>query len=484
MTIGIKSTTQLESFEYLVHHGHSNGLQVIGTSRNAHQEIVNTIFVGGIIGPLDSKTSPVDTWGNVKIPRIEYYESRAKADADGWFETTSGSTDSYSSMIGIPVSGINSSRFVKYRTTVQTPYFQTQCSFTTRPQSNNWTIPQSMVNITGVGAIFAFDNARQMGRAYSDPEILPPLQFQYSTRNWNSNNHDLNCALTSSYVETQITCLDIAPCTATRVRRSKVHHPPPNWTYLDLHPDSPGVLFREILSSIGGRPSWATVLDRYLSDPNSVLTLSKKIDVVSLTTKENYSIRLAQLLNSYFTIMGGMYTIAGGLNNATAFKDDNTTSFVPLVNDRNSTAGASRILWYQFKPPTDLRGRIWSAKGTKDTETEVIIAHKPWVITLCFSSIVLILASLISPFVHVFLIKGPEVMMNISSLATRHNSYIPLPEGGTRLGASTRAQLLKSVRIRFGDVERGSEVGRLVIGSMTNKDELEIARIRSGKLYE
>jgi hypothetical protein len=50
-------------------------------------------------------------------------------------------------------------------------------------------------------------------------------------------------------------------------------------------------------------------------------------------------------------------------------------------------------------------------------------------------------------------------MMNISSLATRNNPYIPLPEGGTDLGASTRARLLKGLRVRFGDIKAGSKVG-------------------------
>jgi uncharacterized sodium:solute symporter family permease YidK len=78
---------------------------------------------------------------------------------------------------------------------------------------------------------------------------------------------------------------------------------------------------------------------------------------------------------------------------------------------------------------------------------------------LCIASIVLILGSLVSPIVHLFLIGDPEVMMNISSLATRNNPYIPLPEGGTDLGASTRARLLKGLRVRFGDIEAGSKVG-------------------------
>lgn len=182
--------------------------------------------------------------------------------------------------------------------------------------------------------------------------------------------------------------------------------------------------------------------------------------------------------------MGGMYTIAGGLNNETSYKDGNMTSFVPPEMGRDLPHGLGGYFWYKFDSPNNLSGKTWSAQGTKESHTEVIIAHKPWVITLCIASIVLIVASLVSPLVHFFLIRGPEVMMNISSLATRHNPYIPLPEGGTHLGASARARLLKGVELRFGDVEMRAGVGHLVIGDAGGKSGAEITRIQRGRLYE
>jgi hypothetical protein len=199
---------------------------------------------------------------------------------------------------------------------------------------------------------------------------------------------------------------------------------------------------------------------------------------------------MGQLLNSYFTIMNGLYTIAGGLNNDTADFTNKTASFMRPVNSKNNTRyKPDEILWHQALPAggnssNSMKSRVWSARGTKGTSTEVIIAHMPWVITLCITSIVLVFASLVSPLVHLFFIRGPEVLMNISSLATRHNPYISLPEGGTHLGASARARLLKRLEVRFGDIEEGSNVGHLVIGALKDVDEQDLVRIKEGKLYE
>jgi hypothetical protein len=348
-----------------------------------------------------------------------------------------------------------------------------------------------MVNYTGPGAVIMFDNETQIRRAFSDPEDLDQFQFRYLTGFWFENNHQLNCNLSTSYVETEIKCPNVTSCMATKVRRSRLDTPPAAWTMLDLHPVNPRYFFQELLDRVGGRPGRPTLLDMYLSNPDSFIRPSRKntLPSVPLTTEENYSVRMGQLLNSYFTIMNGQYAITEGLNNDTADFRNKTASFMFPVNSKNDTRyKPNETLWYQFPLSSDIsnrtKTRVWSAPGTKITSTEVIIAHMPWVITLCITSIVLVFASLVSPLVHLFFIRGPEVLMNISSLATRHNPYIPLPEGGTHLGASARARLLKRLEVRFGDIEEGSNVGHLVIGALKDVDEQDLVRIKKGKLYE
>ena len=224
-------------------------------------------------------------------------------------------------------------------------------------------------------------------------------------------------------------------------------------------------------------------LERYLADPNSTIQPIELEAKVPLTTEENYSIRMGQLINSYFTIMNGLYTIIGGLNNQTSYLGAENDSFMLQENLHTNDS----FSWYHLPQDlnmTGLSGKVWAAEGTKSISTEVIIAHVPWVIPLCIASSILVLASLVSPLVHFFLIRGPEVMMNISSLAPRHNPYIPLPSGRTYLDASARARLLKEVEVRFGDIEKGSNIGHLVVGALQASDEHDIVRIKKRRLYE
>lgn len=488
MSIGVKNTPQPAIFSYLVHNGYNTGF--LNTGRVTLWQIVNSIFLSAVISSTVARSSPRDNWGNVKIPMIEHYESRLASDSDGWFDATGGTAGSYTSMVGIPMAGITSSDYVNYHTRIQTSYLQMICSLTPTTLINidNRTLTQSgMTQFWGPSALIYVSTEALAQRRNSDPRLLSPLKFQYLTRIWGENKYRLNCTLLSSYVKTQINYPLSTTCMATKVRRSRFEAPPPAWTLLDMPVIESGVLFTQILDSGRGKNQTPTAIDKYMSNPDLVIRPGDEsiiaADGLPYTTKENYSIRLTQLFNSYFTIMNGMYTIAVGLDDRTGYFWDRNMTFVPQKFP-DPSAPYPRWSWFDLLDDGKLTGKAWRAEGTRQTSKEVIIAHLPWVITLCVSSVVLTIASFVSPLVHFFLIKGPEVMMNISSLATRHNPYIPLPEGGTYLGASVRARLLKSLEVRFGDFEKDSSGSHLAIGVPSGTDGRSIARIRKGRLYE
>jgi hypothetical protein len=93
---------------------------------------------------------------------------------------------------------------------------------------------------------------------------------------------------------------------------------------------------------------------------------------------------------------------------------------------------------------------------------------------------VLILLSLVSPLVRGFLISGPDIAMNFSSLALRDHTHAPVPIGGTSLGAADCFKLLKDVKLRLGDMETEAEVGSIAIGD----GNASMGRIEKGRLYE
>ncbi|KAI4653443.1 hypothetical protein J4E93_001209 [Alternaria ventricosa] len=131
-----------------------------------------------------------------------------------------------------------------------------------------------------------------------------------------------------------------------------------------------------------------------------------------------------------------------------------------------------------WKDRVDL-ARAWPSTGTRRSNVEIFHAHFGWVIALIVSSTVLIVASLVPFYLRTFLPHGPDVLMNFSSLAARDNPYVTLPGTGTYLDAADRSRLLKDVRIQFGDVEEGGEIGRLAIGRLDG----DVAPLRKGRKY-
>ncbi|KAF2867899.1 hypothetical protein BDV95DRAFT_164677 [Massariosphaeria phaeospora] len=64
------------------------------------------LYTAALLAPLATKTGPRDSWGNVKIPRMEAFDSSA-ADSDGWISVPTNLTipEAYSSLVGIPMVG-------------------------------------------------------------------------------------------------------------------------------------------------------------------------------------------------------------------------------------------------------------------------------------------------------------------------------------------------------------------------------------------
>jgi hypothetical protein len=189
----------------------------------------------------------------------------------------------------------------------------------------------------------------------------------------------------------------------------------------------------------------------------------------SLPSQEAYTVGLGQLINAFWFCMNAQFAITGGLS-------------IKSSNLNNTKVSFARE---DFPDPSGGKAAIaWPAVGTKSTKTSVIVAHKGWGPALAVASTALILSSLIPPILRWTLTKAPDLMMNISSLATRNKLYIPLPANGTFMDASDRSRLLKDLKVRFGDVDGRADAGRLAIRSLDGPEASNIARIRKGCVYE
>lgn len=485
---------------------------------------VNSLFITALFASLSTEASPVDLWGNIKIPRIEHYEKIAKPNSDGWFETRPQYDDlaKYSSFVGIPVRGAqDNTTSTDYAFHLQTEYLQLTCApvnHTTNGTSPYGELPPDTLNVTGKDGLIWWSDKRILERWTQAPETVQPFNLSYVERNWNASSKDaylssptfdfdsfhrdgtigsVSCSVETSYVEVQVWCAVNSTCQATKVRRSQLDQLPPAITIMDAKPGkniySNMYSFMDgFMASIGGEKKWTdplgSILDNYLRAPSLVTApqFASKDQVSQDTTKfsnEALSERFGHLLNSYWTCLHGIYTVTGGIRNDTSYFWDTNVTFVPPKVDNYSHQAEVTLGHYNWTNDYSAKSKVWSSQGNKHERIEILVAHKPWTIILAIASLILIAFSLAPPLVRHFLINGPDIAINFSSLATRNNFHIPIPAGGSFLPASGRFRLLKDLRLRFADVEGNSNIGSLVIAAQ-GVEKVEYSRIRKGRLYE
>ena len=450
------------------------------------------LFTTAMFASPSLKTSPVDLWGNVKIPKIEHYENSTEPDSNGWFETrlSDDYLAVYSSFVGVPIDGAqDKTGTTDYEFDLQTEYLQSDCA------SVDWEptiqfpygeLPPDAYNITGHSGIIWWSEAAN--RSKIALEILKPFNFSYNTRQANGVSGSISCSMKSSYVEVGVLCAVNATCRAVKVRRSRLPQLAPAFTCMDLG-RAVSSFMESFMRIIGRSPSdwYPDLLNTYLEDPS----LRVETDLYSSITNgtnatqipnEALSDRFGQLLNSYWASIYSTYTITGGINANTSYFWDKNITFVPPKIDLDSPDSPENYNW-TFEPRGTYKSKVWLSKGNKYEHIEIMKAHKPWAITLSIASLVLITFSLVPPLVRHFLTNSPDIAMNFSSLATRNNAHVPIPAGGSFLPAADRFRLLKGLRLRFADAEGKSDVGNLVIAAQ-GVGNLQYSKVRKERLYE
>jgi hypothetical protein len=491
VTTGNMTSNHTTSFDYMVPDGNL-GLDCC-SDRMLWWEIIDTMYKAAVVSPRATKESPLDLWGNVKIPLVEALEDAVSADKDGWFKvnTEQTSTTTFASLLGVPMAGLDDKDAVNMNMNLQTLYLSLDCKRVPRYQTG-WKPQGAFLANTSYNAI-GWDDTFSIAIADNGSTPGPvrqiPFQFYFGSSWWNVTNGNLQCQMTSTYVEVEVFCPIRTTCAVSKIRRSRLSHPPAAQTQLDF--DTAGAFSNWpkfasyfIRTFQAGYHDFPTMLDLYLMAPEDPLLVLqtpdysyKSFDEYEPFTKKPpaldkaYSYNLGQLFNTYWTCMNGFYALTGGLTNATSYTDDNT-SFAGLA--MNQTKNTTE----RFKT------RAWSTVGTKNTEEIVIQAHKGWAAVLVFASSLLILASLVPAVFRTFLTNGPDIMMNMSSLVMRDNLYVALPPTGSFLEASDRARILKDVKIRFGDAKSTSEVGRLAVGSVGDSEGWTIGRVKRHRLCE
>ncbi|KAK3639334.1 hypothetical protein LTR56_012502 [Elasticomyces elasticus] len=438
--------------------------------------VVNGMYVAALLSPCTQRVSPVDPWNNVKIPTIETLESTAVAASDGWLIPNPNHTN-YSSLTDMPAEG---TRIDGSNTTfaIESSYWNLDCTaLTAEPQpvdlNTSWTdgvidnTPwQGFKGQSGYlisNRSFAPDTPESTGDVPSD---TPPRTLYYNT--WdqqvrlddyiNLDNYTSMsgsaCDVSTTYVETEVHCNGLA-CSAVKIRRSRLTHPPAAYTTLDKSPNFVyfALIFVQLIDGYPTAPTATQVYIKDLKSPFSVLSPGNGVVSLHHLDRKLHALRLGQLLNTCYSVMMSMNALPEGITAATEYL----------------TSGGT------------YSNQIITQTGFRSSNVRVLVCHKGWLIALTVSSVAMVLASLACPAIRWFR-HTPELVLNISTFV-RDNPYVDCPNTGTTMESMERARLLGKARVRLGDVATDrQEYGHLAIGSYG--DGKRVGMAKKGRLYD
>jgi hypothetical protein len=439
-------TTHDFPFVYFAPEGDLGHVEMASTANQF--AIIDGTFISSLIASAAIKASPVDQWGNFKIPKIETYERYAVPDTEGWFDRDINVT--YSSLVGIPMTWSDPDRVAQYAMEIETAYLSLDCPIVGRPQDYKDYRMRSSLNASGsTSAVYV---ANYVWPRLNNDSTLKPIEFTYW--DWGLTGAS-QCSITTTYVEAKVQCSSASTCGVSRMRRSRLNHPVRGYTLLDSTPRGAQrnmrIFFEHFTGLMNGHPAQSGPVQNYLLRPeNPVASLADS--EAEVPSNETFATRLEQLFNGYWACLQGYTAISAGVK-----------------FDTDISLG-------------DMSGVTQVSNSTYSTRENVVQAHNAWVVTLAVASMAMIIASLVSPLARYFQ-KSPDLMLNISSLATRDSPFVALPPSGSFLGASDRARVVKDIRVRFGDVKADADVGRLAIGTLDLPGVPRVMPVRRKRLY-
>lgn len=354
---------------------------MLGSERGTAVVPINAMLTTSLCRKKNSTRDSRDNWGNVRIPMIELLSNRDKKDKDGWIDVDS---LEHSSMIGIPVMGpAGAGEIANFA--IETSYWTVDCKtsqYDFRNPMINTTFPNpEWLGFDASGSLalatrVTDQDSRMKMVAEMDPN-MPPRELYFAARGGSEIITEALCPIKSTFVEANITCVKL-DCRVSRMRLSTKPQPPENWTQLDsLVQLAPSVFanFAKFFTTAyaPGTSRGTNLLAAYFfhsTDPALPYqqTGGATVSIPSLMElkEDDFSLRLAQLLNSYYISGSANRYIANGY---VAWKDEN------MVEE-------DRI----------------EVDGIIGNEEEVVLCVKGWLFVLLFSGLLMAHMGLLGKF--------------------------------------------------------------------------------------
>ena len=456
--------------------------------------LLKSIYAASLIAPATFKSSPVDLWGNAKVPDL-LHNGQATGES-GWLNVNVTDPDlTYSSLHGNPIMNIPLQGQTTF--TIETSYITSTCQeilttshaqdFQPIDYSSDtyyeemigdhgrfWSVFPNITdefrNVAPVTPIFNFALASNVFLNLSSPSDIDNRQAQGTLVVQSLNldpdvgiTHPLGiptyttafCSLSTTYVESSILCESLK-CTVTAIRQSINQHSATNITTL-MDPQV-FIYFAASLDEMLPTPNGfvtatglqSRVTQMYLQDPHfSDANSSTYFGAANLTNVANsqFSIRLQQAINNFW--QSYMHSM-----------------LVMLTTGPNPPA------------PSDF-GYV-STKATNITSESYSFCVWPW-LAVYFLATSVMLATAIAGVWLAWRVQGPEVLGYCSSLI-KDSRYVAAP-GSSATRATERTKQLKTLKLRLADVQGDRDVGRVAIVKAEDVGVGTIVPLRKDRRY-
>lgn len=469
------------------------GLQY--TNRNgafdAFNHIMENIYTALLVSAPTSRSNPVDTWGNIRIPALHY---DGGSPGDEWREVRRGNSTEYVSLLGIPVNATFPAGNTSF--TMESSHLTLKCSEGNSTELTDPTVQAVELYAIEVGShddlppngtwagacegnltdfkcnqtsTWSLALDRFIDKSWHS-RLTPPnfenmapsvmfadaadveagetrLLLQVRIPGFKTSGADqftATCKLTQTYVESRVNCTRLEEavtgpdCAVTAQRLSEQPHPSGNISFLSFP-----LAFHELAARLPrllkefeeGRGSRDLSM-QYLADP-SKFTHGIPGNFLHVTGAE-LSLRLAQLLN---TFIGSSQQIVSAVEGMTGVRGSK------LSDEQLVQADSQRFEEY-------IRlSRAWNAT--------------------CLASCLVLLFSGLASVVFTHLAKGPDMLGYVSS-SVRDSRFVEMAPAVRRLDGPDLTRRLKGRRIRAGIV--GGVQGEVGMSPGIG-DEANVARI-------
>ncbi|RJE22592.1 hypothetical protein PHISCL_05060 [Aspergillus sclerotialis] len=463
------------------------------------------VYSAGLMQSTSTKTSPLDQWGNVKIPRLPEANA-SKADTNGWIPVPQDAVqvEAYSSLFGLPIVGLEEFNDRDLNFTVETAYLDLSCppiDYVPNTPSNH---DFSILNITCLDCVYS---QSEIGKVRSASLLGPPLpEFTVAEKenatisaprtihfsSFVKHLSQVSCAVTQRLVETFIECI-AGNCAATKIRPSRTDHRSENVTSFDYWASDALDMITEDSKVRQSGPSSATSASALFLQRPDLLPLqiigqdisSVKGGFVNLSTinPEVFEARASMLLNAVLQTFMSPTEFAGNLpTNFTKYGPGHIPAkgLVTVANNKSAWAEADPFnlpppIWHLADPETPFLGASTNATVTRYTEV-----YKPsyaWVVLLVLSAALLFCAGAIGIIVR-FATIIPDFFDPVLGL-TYSNEYMPPVAQQGLLNPEERLKVLARTRVQLGYVDDGGMFKKVVFGEADRVKPLE-----KGTLYQ